>query len=265
MLKFELILKEMISSQLPADNIIAWLNERINNTFIFFDTETTGLNRGDIGHITQIAAVAVQLNADNLRFFELDRFNMSIRLSDAVLKKLETEPDEPEGEYEKTMWRKTTIKGVLKYNHYDFVNSPNFVNEREALEKFDKYLKSHDDVILFAHNAPFDIKWVKFSELFSESTLEVYDTMSFFRTSFFPKITKLACEVPEIYKSKLEKFPPSENSTKPSTALVNLCVGFDNSINNLLLKSKNAHDALVDCLNTIEVFQEGLNLLREKI
>lgn len=266
MLKLEEILKEMKYVRWTDDKIIKWLENRINKTFIFFDTETTGLDRGEIGHITQIAAIAAQLNGDNLKFFELDRFNMHIKLSDDVLKQLETEPDEPEDEYEKTIWARTTIKSVLKNNHYDFANSAKFVNERNALEKFDEYLKSHDDVILFAHNAPFDIKWVNFSELFKENALEVYDTQSFFKSIFFPKIMNLACEHPSQYKSKLDKFPPSDkNPSKPSTALVRLCAGFDNSMNDLLNKTKGAHDALVDCELMLEVFQEGVNLIKHRL
>lgn len=268
MLKFEVIIKEMKSQSLPNEMILKWLLENIDKTFIFFDTETTGFDRSEVDQITQIAAIAVQLNGDNLRFFEIDTFNVKVKLNDALVKKMETEPDEPENDEEKKTWMFGTKKGILKYNHYDFVNSSKFVDERTALEQFDKFLKSHDDVILFAHNAPFDMKWVQFHELFKNSAYKVYDTIDFFKNTFFPTITKLACEVPGSYKPALDKFPTAKSkdgSHKPSAGLVNLCKGFNNSMNNLLAKSEGAHDAIVDCQNTVEVFQEGLNLIREKL
>lgn len=258
----------MVNPPFPKDKIIQWLMDRINNTFIFFDTETTNTTRDEFDQITQISAIAVQLNGDTLKFFEIDRFNIKIKLSDDLLKKMETEPDEPEDEKDKKAWMFGTKKGILKYNHYDLLNSPNFEDERVALEKFDEYLKTHDDVILFAHNAPFDMRWVQFHELFKNSTYEVYDTLDFFKNIFFPRITKLACEVPDNYKSKLEKFPTvkyKDGPEKPSAGLVNLCKGFNNSMNNLLARSEGAHDAIVDCENTITVFQEGLNLIKEKL
>jgi DNA polymerase III epsilon subunit-like protein len=268
MIKFDTIIKEMVQAPAPNEKILKWLLERINNTFIFFDTETTGFDREKNNQITQIGAVAVQLNGDSLKFFEVNRFNVKIKLNDDVIKQMETEPDEPEDEEEKKKWMFGTKKGILKYNHYDLVNSPNFEEERKALEMFDDFLKSHDDVLLFAHNAPFDMKWVEFHELFRESTLEVFDTLKFFSSVFFPSITKLACEFPDVYKKNLDKFPTvksKDGEARPSSGLVNLCKGFDNSMNNLLSRSEGAHDAIVDCENTITVFQEGLNLIRAKI
>ena len=95
MIRLHNILNEMVLSNLPDKNFLKWLYDRLDNTYIFFDTETTGFKRGEIDQITQIAAVAVKLNIETLKFYELNSFNLKIKLNEKLLKRMETEPDMP--------------------------------------------------------------------------------------------------------------------------------------------------------------------------
>ena len=263
MIRLHNILNEMVLSNFPDKNFLKWLYDRLDNTYIFFDTETTGFKRGEIDQITQIAAVAVKLNIETLKFYELNSFNLKIKLNEKLLKHMETEPDMPSEKEKMGDWLFKTKKGLLHYTHYNLADSDKFEEEIAVMEKFDNFLKSHDDVILFAHKAPFDMEWVQFHNLFKESTYEVYDTIEFFKKIFFPQVTSMACEAPAKYQSTLDKFPRKEKDY--SSAIKNLCIGFNNEMNNFILREKNAHDALVDCHLTLDLFQEGLNLIKSKI
>jgi len=252
---------EMEVTKLPSEKLLKWFLDRINHTFVFFDTETTGLDRnpeeGGSNQLTQIGAIACQINGETLRFFEIDRFNLKIKLNDDLKNQISTEPDEPEkdtDEYKK--WLFGTKKGILKFNHYDLVNSDSYEDERLALEKFDSFLKKFNDVTLIAHNAPFDLKWIQFHNLFKESTDEIIDSIDFFKNFFFPILDKLSKTNSE-YKSTFDKFP-SNNKGSKSVGLGNIATGFDNEINQLKKKLSGAHDALVDCEIVIDVFEKGL-------
>lgn len=262
MIKMTNIIREMEVSGLPSQKLLKWFLDRVNHTFVFFDTETTGLDRRPEGkpenQLTQIGAIATQLNGETLRFFELERFNVGVKLNDTTVNQMSTEPDAPEDEtsddYKK--WLFNTKKGILKFNHYDLANSETYEEERNALEKFDNFLKEHNNVILIAHNAPFDLKWIQFHEIFKDSTDEMIDSIDFFKNYFFPILNTISKDNPH-YQSKLDKFPGKEGGSK-SNALKSIATGFDDDINQLKKKLEGAHNAVVDCEITMEVFEKGL-------
>jgi hypothetical protein len=75
MIKMSKIIREIEVGGLPSEKLLDWFLKRVNHTFVFFDTETTGLDRNPAGRpanqLTQIAAIATQINGETLRFFEL--------------------------------------------------------------------------------------------------------------------------------------------------------------------------------------------------
>lgn len=247
-------------TNLPNENLKAWFNDRKDNTFIFFDTETTGLKRENNNQLTQIGAIATKFDLETFVFVETGRFNIKIKINDAIMKHMESEPDAPADkeseEYKK--WIFATKKGILVYNHYDLVNSENYEDERLALEKFDNFLKTHNNVTLIAHNAPFDLSFIQFHELFIENAYEIIDSKYFFARIFFPTLKKMASHINN-YQEILDRFHPKEG--KKSASLKHIANGFNNEINKLKQKLENAHDAIVDCEITKEVFESGLKLL----
>lgn len=267
MFKLRNLLVEMEIVKLPTEGLLQWLQDRIDSTFIFFDTETTGLDRnksdGTINQLTQISAIATKLNLDSFEFNEVSRFDIGIKLNEEMRNIMSNEPDAPNDDVESPeykKWMMGTRKGILVYNHYDLVNSDSYEDERKALEMFDVFLKKHDNVILIAHNAPFDLKWIQFHELFIESTNEIIDTYDFFKNIFFPIMNELAGQQ-AVYQRKLDKFHSTKGNTK-SVSMKHLVVGFHDDVNNLIAKSKNAHNAIVDCEMTMAVFEKGLKIVR---
>jgi DNA polymerase III epsilon subunit-like protein len=269
MLKFKNVIHEMMVSSLPSQKLLRWFLDRVDHTFVFFDTETTGLDRTPadkpINQLTQIGAIATQINGETLRFFEIDRFNIKIKLNDDLRGQVDNDPDEPEDqespEYRK--WLFGTKKGILKYNHYDLENSESFEEERNALGQFESFLKNFDNVILIAHNAPFDLKWIEFHEAFKDSTDEIIDSIDFFRNFFFPTLEMLARDKAK-YQYKYDQFS-SSSSGKKSAALGNLATGFSDEVNQLKQKLKGAHNAVVDCEITMEVMERGLLMIYQHL
>ena len=252
---------------LPEKNLLRWFIDRLDNTFVFFDTETSGLKREQNNQLTQVAAIATKLNPKDLKFDEVGRFEVKIKLNDNVLKAIALEPDEPEDEKEKEKWKWGTKKGILKYNHYDLVNSPSYEEERKALERFDNFLKSHQNVILIAHNAPFDLSWIQFEEMFKDSTIKTIDSMRFFSNIFFPTLSKLS-EVDPRFSTAYDKFPFREpkkdkpdDVKKKSVGLGSIVKGFSDDVNKLQDKLSGAHNAVVDCELMKDVIERGLHLI----
>jgi DNA polymerase III epsilon subunit-like protein len=261
MIKLTKLINEMEVQGLPSQKLLKWFLDRIDHTFIFFDTETTGLDRKPEGkpenQLTQISAIATQLNGETLRFFELGRFNVGIKLNDSTLQQMSNEPDAPDEESDEYgKWLFGTKKGILKFNHYDLANSESYEEERNALEKFDNFLKEYDNVTLIAHNAPFDLKWIQFHEIFKDSTDEMIDSIDFFKNFFFPILNTISKDKPE-YQAKLDKFSSNSRGDK-SNALKSIATGFDDDVNQLKKKLQGAHNAVVDCEITMEVFEKGL-------
>lgn len=256
MLKMTDILNEGIV--VPGANVLLkWFANHANYTYVFFDTETTGRGPSSGDQLTQIGAIATFFNTETLRFAEIDRFNIKIKLKPEMLAKVNDEPerelpDDPEALRKMFGYSK---KAILKFNHYDLANSESFTEEREALDQFDDYLDSHGDVILFIHNAPFDLPFVEVSEIFKEKNRKAFDTLEFFRNTFHPILSQLS-KTSEKHKTLYNQLVTK--GEKKSSALADLVKGFNPDPEEYAKKLNTAHEALTDCENTIDVFQKAL-------
>ena len=236
-----------------AENLLKWFMDHSNHTFVFFDTETTGIGRENGNQITQIGAIAAYFNPETLRFVETAKFNKYIKLSGKMQDKLDSEkdleiPDDPK-ELQKMLG--TSKRAILKYNHYDIDKSATYDEELSVLADFMDFLGEQGHVVLLAHNAPFDLDFVEVSQMFKDADIEVFDTLKFFRNIFFPVLSRISSSS-EKSQDLLNKF-----GEKKSSALANLVKGFS-SPSELEAKLNMAHEAVQDCRNTLEVFEKGI-------
>lgn len=250
------IIKKLLSEGLvnvEAEQLLNWFNSRSNHTFVFFDTETTGLKREGGNQITQIGAIAAYFNPETLRFAEIDKFNEYIKLGPEMQSQLDAEKDLeiPEDPKELGKMLGTSKRAILKYNHYDIEKSAEYDEELSVLAKFEDFLDNHSPLVLLAHNAPFDLSFVEVSQMFKASDREVFDTLHFFKNMFFPVLTRISSSS-QRDKELLDKF-----GEKKSSALVNLVKGFSSPAE-LEAKINKAHEAVQDCRNTMEVFEKGI-------
>ena len=240
-----------------ANVLLKWFANHANHTYVFFDTETTGRGPSSGDQLTQIGAIATFFNTETLRFAEIDRFDVKIKLNPEMLAKVNAEPDRelPDDVEKLKKMFGYSKKAILKFNHYDLANSESFEEEKDALNKFDDYLDSHGDVILFIHNAPFDLPFVEVSEIFKEKNRITFDTLEFFRNTFHPILNELS-KTSERHKTLHTQLV--DKGEKKSSALSDLVKGFNPDPEEYDKKLNMAHEALTDCENTIEVFQKAL-------
>lgn len=249
---YKQLLSERIVNIYPKD-LLNWFLERSNkHTFVFFDTETTGLWRHEGNQITQVGAIAAYFNPETLRFAEIGKFNKYVKLNDEIKSHVDSEEDVelPDDPKELENLKRKSKRAILKFNHYDLDKSATYDDELTVLAEFEDFLDGHSPVILLAHNAPFDLRYVEISEMFKSADREVFDTMDFFKSIFFPILTSISNKDTSV-KDFLDKQP-----TK-SSGLVNLVKRFSDP-SELEGKLNMAHEAVQDCRNTMEVFEKGL-------
>lgn len=250
------IIKKLLSEGLvnvEAENLLKWFTDHSNHTFVFFDTETTGLKREGGNQLTQVGAIAAYFNPETLRFVETAKFNKHVRLGSEIQGQLDAEkdleiPDDPK-ELGKMLG--TSKRAILKYNHYDIEKSAEYDEELNVLAEFQDFLDEQGRVVLLAHNAPFDLSFVEVSQMFKDADIEVFDTLAFFKKVFYPILTRISSSS-DRDKNLLDKF-----GEKKSGALVNLVKGFSSPAE-LEAKINMAHEAVQDCRNTMEVFEKGI-------
>ena len=261
MLKMEPIVTEEYL-QIPSTRLLRWFLQRKNNTFIMFDTETTGLGgRGRTEQITQLAAIAVKFDLRTLKFVEINRFQENIKLNDHIkdiMKDTEDVPDDATNREIKSLMYRNNVKATLRFNHYDLLNSENFADERDALERFDNYIETHTNVVLMAHNVPFDLKMIQVHEIFKTKTREFFDTRDFFRNVFFPALHSLSKEN-DHYKSIYNNF--EDKPKGKSAAMEDLIKGFFTDPDEQAVLLSRSHDAVVDCENTLGIIEKGLAIV----
>lgn len=162
--------------------------------WVFFDTETTGTESGT-EQITEFAAIAV--DADFLNKSEPlihDTLHRKVRLrADMKITKTSSGKDLSRADVASMTKmgapkdpRKAKIKGVQPFNPKDYVE------EKEMcvlIDNFLKNLQSQKNVVLLAHNARFDVKFVK--EAFARNGMgdfkyPVVDTINIARNYYIP-------------------------------------------------------------------------------
>jgi DNA polymerase III epsilon subunit-like protein len=165
-----------------------------DKTFIFFDTETTGLSN-KVQQLTEIGAIAA--DADNWQFRELDVdvFHEKIKLSDVTKYRMK-KPAKQDPKYP----LKLTRYGMPKKDYEEkYGKKGGMPKESEVLLNFYKFIESQDNVVLVAQNASFDINFVneRSRQLKLEKSLDkypVFDTMVLIKMFHNPLIKKMADE-----------------------------------------------------------------------
>ena len=82
-------IKEMVVSSLPSQKLLKWFLDRVNHTFVFFDTETNGLWRRDLKsnhpeqpHLVSLAAQLCDNKEKVVSQISFRRNNITNRTSD---------------------------------------------------------------------------------------------------------------------------------------------------------------------------------------
>ena len=210
-------------------------------TFLFFDTETTGLY-AKVAQITEIAAMVVR--GEN--FQEIDRFHKKIRL---------TEKTKAMAVCEVKMKEQTTARGgklfgiedCLKLQGYD-PNDPELQEENLALEEFYKFCEKHN-AVLVAQNAPFDLSMINSKLDKKVPNRGVLDTKLFMNFYIIPALLTLKQKGDAEAAKVLELITrTNRDETKIHSTLKDILKVFG-------LDIKGWHGAFADVESTLEAFR----------
>lgn len=213
---------------------LSFLEEKKSKTFIFIDTETTGLREAPYEvQLTQVAAVVCSF--DGKKFNEVATFNKKIELTQTTKNIMSDD-----------------IEKVLKFNHYH--DGEEFFDETEVLNDFKKFVDEYKGSIFVIQNAEFDMTFlntrsdVKFKN-------EVLDTKQILQLFVIPLYEKLS-EEDNTWKMSLKSIGTSQRDfglVSSSLSKWGPHFGIDMS---------GYHDALMDCRMTITLFERMILFLK---
>jgi DNA polymerase III epsilon subunit-like protein len=218
---------------------LQWIEYNSDRTWIFVDTETTGLLGPYKEQLTQVSGLAVNYDAETNEFKEKDKFNKKIKLTEEIKIKMK-EPS-------------SIIKSVLKFNRYG-EKEPIFYDEQEVLDSFYEWVVSFDNPMLIIQNAQFDMKMLNVRGIKHEC--EVLDTKEVLQMFYLPIILTLADK-----DTKYKKIADIIGTSERDNGLANSSMS---KIGPLMgLDMTNYHDAINDCRITIQMFIKIIDFLRE--
>ena len=154
------VLRENKLSGRTIEGVLDLLDGYSDNTWIFFDTETTGLHP-DSAQLTEIGAIAIDPKDWKATSQVLGEFNEKIKLTDATERLL----NDPESE-ERKAWEKANQgarrplkdpQAVLSMTRYG-EQGRDYGDEQEILDEFFEFVESFPNPLMIAQNASFDLK-----------------------------------------------------------------------------------------------------------
>ena len=231
-LKFGELINENKMWYKTIPEILSWLESKSDLTWIWIDTETTGLNGPKIEQLTQVSAIATDYNFNQNQFTNIASFDEKIKLTPDIKKRYSTPGDDS--------------RRILSFNHYGSGNYK-YKDEKEIVDGFFNWIEQYSPCLLIAQNAGFDMTMLggRFGHKIKN---EVLDTKRLIQLYYLPLIQTLA-ETDEKYKALVSKIGTSERDgglVSSSMSKIGPALG---------LNMSGYHDALTDCKIAMQMYQ----------
>jgi len=182
------ILTERRLSGRTIEGVLDLLDGYSNNTWIFFDTETTGLHPKS-AQLTEIGAIAVDPNAWNADASVLGQFNEKISLTPST-KKLLNDPESKE----RQAWEKGNAgarnplkepQDILAMTRYG-EKGRSYGDEQEVINQFFEFVESFPNPLMIAQNAAFDLRMLSVRSSGKLPSYPVLDTQQLMKHYLIP-------------------------------------------------------------------------------
>ena len=152
---------ESMWSGISIDEMFEKIDGFKNNTWVFFDIESTGL-KPEKSQITEIAAIAVDPNMFRESSDIIGTFNMKSKFTQETLDIIRQQDEMPEEEKEDWQKRKKmTVTDILSMTRHGVKKSEfekSFkTDELNLIEGFLDFVESHSNPMLIIQNADFDM------------------------------------------------------------------------------------------------------------
>mgnify|MGYP003975669467 FL=1 len=150
----EYIREQLIERRLSGRTIkgvLELLNGYANNTWIFFDTETTGLHPKS-AQLTEIGAIAVNPKGWTTNANVLGQFNEKIKLTPETLNTIDQQfTEDPE------VRKGKSIQDILSMTRYG-ENDRAYGDEQKIINQFFEFVEAFPNPLMIAQNAAFDLR-----------------------------------------------------------------------------------------------------------
>jgi DNA polymerase III epsilon subunit-like protein len=210
----------------------------VDNTFIFVDTETTGLGGFKKQQLTQISSISTIYYFEKNKFEELNFFDQKIKLN-LEIKKSRT---------------KEELGRILKFNRYG-EKGIDYIDEQKCLEHFLNWTEKFHNPMFVIQNASFDMNM-----LCGRSGVKikypVLDTKQIIQLFIIPIVEKLS-ETDEKMKTKLEKIGRSERDYGLWNSSMSKWAPFFG------VPLEGYHNSLDDCRITIKMYIKIIDFIKE--
>jgi DNA polymerase III epsilon subunit-like protein len=222
-----------------------------NNTWIFFDTETTGMHPKS-SQLTEIGAIAVDPNAWNSDASVLGQFNEKISLDQDTIEAISQQQDQP-GDVEGK-----SIQDLLSMTRYG-ESDREYGNEQEVLGEFYEFVASFSEPLLIAQNASFDLKFLNVRSGGKLPRYPVLDTMQLMKYYLVPLLKTQASADdgdPEAQALLDKLYVKKGNWGYHSTSMGVVSGAYGISIDDW-------HNALADVKMMMEMYKEVVQTIRK--
>lgn len=240
------------------EEVLDMLDNLGDKTWIFFDTETTGL-KSNQEQLLEIAAVAV----DPAKWLEeaevMDTFHVKIKLTDDLKARLSDLDSDQRKEWErrnsksnKPLKQPQDVLAMTKYGEPGMKT----VDQNEALEQFHEFVTGFKDVVLVAQNATFDMDFINTLSPRRLPRVKVIDTLQLLDHQVIPVLRTLAegnfdPADPKVQKRANEIL----NVLKGSSSLGKVTVAYG-------ISAENWHSALADTKMLMKVYKKIVDTLK---
>jgi DNA polymerase III epsilon subunit-like protein len=169
-------------------DILSYLEGFGNNTWIFFDTETTGFEPRD-SQLTEIGAVAINPRDWNEDPEILGEFNEKIKLNSETIEKIEDQKSKSETGT-RSRGKSMTVPDILSMTRYG-EKGRDYLDENTVIDGFLKFVDSFSSPVLVAQNAAFDMKFISVRSGDRMKRYPVIDTMRIMQLFLIPLLRTL--------------------------------------------------------------------------
>jgi len=214
-------------------------------TFIIFDTETTGLDQ-HTHQVTEIAALAVR----GTELQKIDSMHARAALTEDTIRQIE---EQKAGDRLPKDKRHKTVEEVLEMTRYK--DSPLEARpEMNILREFKEFCSKHNALII-GHNPEFDFKMVA-TKVGRIPNRGVWDTMMFARFFFYPMLEALEATGDEKAAKVLSDIRNDKGRPQATLGKVLQALG---------IPIQGWHTAMADVESTAKAFQAIMAYAREHI
>tara|TARA_Y100000310_G_scaffold196242_1_gene196273 strand:- start:1757 stop:2638 length:882 start_codon:yes stop_codon:yes gene_type:complete len=174
---------------MSVNDVLSYLEGFGNNTWIFFDTETTGLPGKEvyIGQLTNIGAVAVNPKNWDADPDILGEFNEMVEINPEVEKRRAKQDANPDPRRKSRVW--TISQALTNTGYHEWEGE--YLDEQVVISNFINFVNSFPNPVLVAQNASFDMQWILARSEASMKRYPVIDTMRIMQYFLIPLLRAL--------------------------------------------------------------------------